>query len=250
MRSGYLNALASRTLGVAPVLGPVVPSRFEPAVPEGALQEIVQVTQLGSGDVGTAWPHAAASMSTTRATADDGDGRLLGAIDPPDARRRDGPHADRLPPMADPERSIDPLELSPHPLPSPSIPDWMPREVDTLVRASAASAGQVEGSASGRLEERASLEGADAVRAPVDSPPARGSGYVVQTSRAVVPAKDESGDRDRPGASSQPSIVVRIGRVDVRAIQEAPRPAPARRSAPESGPSLADHLMARERGRQ
>ena len=49
----------------------------------------------------------------------------------------------------------------------------------------------------------------------------------------------------RPG-STEPVIVVRIGRVDVRAVQAAAPPAPAPRPRPAAGPSLAEHLAARD----
>ena len=45
MRTGYLAALASRTLGVAPVLKPPTPSRFEPENPQAQWHEVAEVPE-------------------------------------------------------------------------------------------------------------------------------------------------------------------------------------------------------------
>ena len=45
MRPGYLANLAARTLGVAPVLRPATPSRFEPEGPQAELREITEVRE-------------------------------------------------------------------------------------------------------------------------------------------------------------------------------------------------------------
>jgi len=58
------------------------------------------------------------------------------------------------------------------------------------------------------------------------------------------------GTADREQAGAEAAIVVHIGRVDVRAVQAPRPPAPAPRPQRQAQPSLADYLLARDRGRQ
>ena len=101
---------------------------------------------------------------------------------------------------------------------------------------------------------------ADSLADPV-SPPTRPSAdqatWIVdmaQVSRsrqqAAAGRAAERGAERAEAPAAEPAIVVRIGRVDVRAVQAAPAPAPAPRPRPAAGPSLAEHLRARDRGRR
>jgi hypothetical protein len=278
LRPGYLAALASRTLGVAPVLKPPTPSRFEPeSLPPESLQpgssqlerpqperpplEIPQGESLRARSPRARWleaaqsPQAAPDLSAASpqapAVADAGLGvtaKAMRGIFGPDLGQ--GRLAARA--ALDSRAALAGWDAQEAPADSlravPPATDRIPGEVTSgpamVPRAAAAvSVPEVD------LAEAARPE---AVLQPLPSglrPPAAGwTGPSRQQNRA---ADEPSG---APGAA--PIIVVRIGRVDVRAVRAAP-PAvsapplnPPKPSKPPAGPSLAEYLGARDRGRR
>jgi hypothetical protein len=243
VRAGYLAVLASRALGTVPTLRPLTPSRFEPTGGQAGLREMVEVVETIEGMPTTARPAFPAQAEPASARRDEDrplvgqwppahdDPRVVATADPRRSARFDGPQ--------DPPRLADPP-------PRPDRhSDWGPPEVAELVRL--ASAPDVVG---GRSE---------AWPAPDRSEPA------MVTRSARTPGREVTQGTSGPwGATSapvpahnqvdqpSPTVVVRIGRVDVRAVQAAPAqaPPPASRPDPPAGPSLAEHLAARDAARR
>ncbi|HEU5003845.1 MAG TPA: hypothetical protein VFW71_13875 [Actinomycetota bacterium] len=218
MRTGYLDALAARTLGTAPLLLPATLSRFEPDGP-GA---------LAFGEAET--------MAEAPAVPEPG----------------------RPPVAGQAPRTPEPSEALRSPARWPATPRRVPPAADlpAQYRAPAAqSAGEPvanDGAGAwpppGWPDERLPRPAAPWTRtvpastAPVPAPPPGSPGAPAEAGQTAHPAPGHQGD--------PPPVVVRIGRVEVRAVHAAPPPVgvlPARQ-APTAGPSLADHLLARERG--
>ncbi len=272
MRTGYLAALASRTLGVAPVLKPPTPSRFEPENPQAQWREVAEVQEAApdrSAAPGRARPRAdeawAAPVHEAGRPLRGFFGPNLGQdlpvtrVDQDSWAARDGraTPGDRVVPpvsqpagdpagsaaesllLAPPAGSAVPGEVAPGraaTLKPAAAPDVPAREVSWAPGHASSS----HGSQAARLED---------VARPLPSahqaPAAGWTGPSRQQARAA-------GQAGEPTAASGtgPAIVVRIGRVDVRAVRAAPPPAQAPPPRPPAGPSLAEHLRARDRGRR
>lgn len=253
MRQGYLYALASRALGTAPVLQPATPSRFEPEVPQAGTYEISRSSEA-------AWEPAAGRHAESRPVLgrrrdeDDrwsgpgsGDEPLLGYFEP-ETPARPGLSTGLAGPYAG-------VELG------GGVGGAPTRGVQVPAATGSFSHGTLDGArqrsrpapflpyepldAPGR--HRATEEAVATVR-----PAARG-GFWHDDVSACPGRREEAQDGERrpghPAEAAEPTIVVRIGRVDVRAVQPPQPPAPAPRPRPQAavGLSLADHLLARDR---
>ena len=310
MRPGYLAALASRALGVAPVLRPATPSRFEPEGPQAELREITEIRGPVPGPAAAPHQVPARPDETVADALPEADRPLRGffAADIAEERRpvqvaQDGwaapgvtePAGEPAGPAGRGRRSA--------PLPARDLADALP-EADRPLRGFFAAdiaeerrpvqvaqdgwaapgvtepAGEPAGPA-GRSRRRAPLPataatgvealanaaaltpdaaGAPSGRARPDMaataaplPGGRGTwqegAAQAGRSRQQAQAAGRAGEPEE-ARSTELAIVVRIGRVDVRAVQAAPPPAPPPRPRPPAGPSLAEHLRARDRGRR
>jgi len=285
LRPGYLAALASRTLGVAPVLQPATPSRFEPEGPQAELPETADLRAAVPGPAASARQGPARGYETTAVGAfPDTDCPLPGffASDAAEERRparvaQDGwaaPGVDELAgestePAGPGYRGI-PLRAgvvagafpdADRPLLGFFAPDAAEERRPVRVAQDdwAAPGVELAGEPAEPAEpghRNAPLPATAATSVAVKATPAAGSRVswqqeVVQTARSRQEAQ-AAGRAGEPEAarSAEPTIVVRIGRVDVRAVQAAGPPAPAPRPRPSTGPSLAEHLRARDRGRR
>ncbi len=264
---GYLAGLASRTLGVAPVLRPATPSRFEPEGPQADLREIAEVREAEPGPA-TPPQGAQARAPETAASASDRPLRGFFAADIAGERgpvqvARDGWAASGLSEPAG--EQTEPAERSRRSVPPPAragTEAFTPADRPLRGFFAADIAGErgpaqvaQEGWAASGLSEPAAEPAATGVRVPVDdavpTPDAPWPEHMVQAgrSRQQAQAPGRAGEADE-ARGAEPAIVVRIGRVDVRAVQAAPPPAPAPRPQPAAGPSLAEHLLARDRRRR
>jgi hypothetical protein len=251
LRAGYLAALAARTLGVTPILRPATPSRFEPEGPQAEMHEVVEVRE--------AEPTLPAAPRSAPARADEqradtateairprgfsGSG-LLGE-QPAVAGFRDGWAAPDVSGLAgDPAETVMRRQAA-APLSSRTA------DLEPFDSAATPSPGQA---ATGMASQDDQPLGRTAdLAAPAAPPPAAPGSQaawhvdVIQTGRSRQRAQaGEPGET----SSTEPAIIVRIGRVDVRAVPAASPPAPAPRSRPAAGPSLAEYLLARDRRRR
>jgi hypothetical protein len=225
MRAGYLEALASRTLGLAPVLRPASRTPFETHAPSpwGEVEEVREAAPALSGAPTSVPPSGGEERSRPALEVD---GPLLGFREPErfEARR--------------PERS-DPAAGAPVSAPGETAVEAArpaaggPFRAETHVAVAA-----VEARAAAAVEARPSSAGAGPVEGPVVRPP--------------TTADEPTHGPARLAPSEAAPIVVRIGRVDVRAVHApAPAVAPSAPTArPPAGPTLAEHLLARDRGRR
>lgn len=251
MRPGYLAALASRALGVAPVLRPATPSRFEPVGPHAEPRAITEV-RVAAGRGPAATPR-----------------QVPDRPDEPD--RPDQTEADAL---AETDRSLPgffaadiagehrPVQVAQNGWWAPGVTEPagepagrsrrsapLPATAATGVEA-LANAAALTPDAAGAPSGRA-WSGMAATAALLPGGRVTWQEGAVQTgrSRQQAQAAGRAGEPEE-ARNTEPTIVVRIGRVDVRAVQAAPRPAPPPRPRPPAGPSLAEHLRARDRGRR
>jgi hypothetical protein len=254
LRAGYLTALAARTLGVTPMLRPATPSRFEPESLQSGLHDVFGVQEAEPNPPAAPLPVSArrgeqpanavteAGRPRRGVFESDVPGDRLAAVGPrdqwaaPDASELAGPAGDaaerrravRAEPLADaaepwPASGPGPGQAAPGPA---ARDDQPPRWADDLVTMAAS---------------------------PLAAP-ANGAPWHVDAIRAGRSRQQgQPGDgtsEPAEGSGTGPAIIVRIGRVDVRAVQAAPPPAPAPRSRPPSGPSLEEYLLARDRRRR
>lgn len=255
MRPGYLADLAARTLGVAPVLRPATPSRFEPEGPQAEVREITEVRE-------TEAPPQRAREAVTSASPQAQDGW---APDVTESAREPAQSAERsrrtAPPPAEagpeafpaenrPPRGLYAADIAEEPgLVRSAQNSWATPDLSEPASESAAASMQVSGdgaalnsdAAGPGITAQATLPGGRRVPWPE---------HLVQASRsrqqAQPPGPAGKVDEADEVSRAEPVIVVRIGRVDVRAVQAAPPPAPAPRPRPAAGPSLAEHLAARD----
>lgn len=215
MRTGYLDALAARTLGVAPLLRPVTPSRFEPDGLVGPL-EVLEVTEPLPAAPPTAPIQVSAPQATEPAAlAVHPDAPLLPAVEP-DASFGDTARTSQV---EVPHESESPLAAE---------SDTAPVGIAALARAVA--------------EHDASARDGAQVATAVEASRQHSAARREQRS-AVQEMVEPSGTTLAP-----PPVVVHIGRIDVRAADPAPRPVVAPRQPPvQAGRSLADHLLLRDR---
>ena len=257
MRSGYLTALSARTLGLAEMLRPVTPSRFEPDALHGSLE----VTHTLDVSPSVAGPGAHSPGPVTHAPREAA------------AREPRGPTGDRtvMEPAGDrasgsgqqPDEALLLPEGRPAlwayelalqtPAPARLRDDQSDSNITgTRAGQQAASVRPAE-ERTGTVRERRELSrsspssdwepGAGSPdRLPTAARPGRGAGRNEESAAAAGPGAERN--------AAAPAVVVRIGRVDVRAVQApAVPPAPAPRRSPP-GPSLEEYLLARDRARR
>jgi hypothetical protein len=264
LRPGYLADLAARTLGVAPVLRPAIPSRFEPEGPQADLREITEVRetppppQRARETVAPAYPQAQDGWAPgvtepAREPARSAERSRLTAPPPARASTEAFPAVDR------PPRGFFAADIAEERALVPSARDsWATPELSEPARAPAATGVRMPADAAGLIPDAAGLDSAaeamlsrgrrgpwpehlvQAGRSRQQAQPPGRAGEGAQRGRGVEAAEAAEAH------STEPAIVVRIGRVDVRAVQAAPPPAPAPRPRPAAGPSLAEHLAARD----
>lgn len=245
MRAGYLTALAARTLGVTPMLRPATPSRFEPENPQAELREVIGVQEAEPNPPAAPAPVAArADEQPPDAAADAGRPRRgFFEFDVPEDRRAvEGPQDHRATPDMS-ELAGHAAERRPAARPEPLAGATEPRS-DRAAPSPASQDGQPPGWAADLVAMAAS---------PLEAPGNRAAWHVdaIRAERSRQQAQAGQGTSEPAAASgADPAIIVRIGRVDVRAVQAAPPPTPAPRARPPAGPSLEEHLLARDRRRR
>jgi hypothetical protein len=243
VRWGYLAALASRTLGAAPLLSPATPSRFEPAGPGGGSFAVVVQPEGRPGPdgregAGAPGPGVAGPRAPRAAGWD-----ALGSPGEPPAP---APRSPAAPGAWDLRELRDLAAGSPSPdhapLPGTPLPPEAPLPPPpALPRPPGATTPAVQCPAGAKQE------------AVGPAPAAALAAWPAVEVRRLGGDEPLGGPRASPGTQpapqpQEPRIVVRIGRVEVRAVHPAPLAAPPPRPRPPSGPSLAEHLAARDRG--
>jgi len=314
LRPGYLAALASRALGVAPVLRPATPSRFEPVGPHAEPRAITEV-RVAAGRGPAATPRQVPDRPDEPDRPDQTEADALAETDrslpgffaadiagehrpvqvaqngwwapgvtepagepagPAGGSRRSAPLptgdlADVLLEAARPLRGFFAADIAGEHRPVQVAQDgWgapgvtepagepagrsrrsapLPATAATGVEA-LANAAALTPDAAGAPSGRA-WSGMAATAALLPGGRVTWQEGAVQTgrSRQQAQAAGRAGEPEE-ARNTEPTIVVRIGRVDVRAVQAAPPPAPPPRPRPPAGPSLAEHLRARDRGRR
>jgi hypothetical protein len=212
VRPGYASILVSRTRG-APLLRPATPSRFEPRDRPGDLAD--DMTIGGHLD---ATPQASAG--------------------PSQVERLPEPAAAQLHPWAADEQD--------EPLMSPRRPD----ENETDRRPGTAPPAPRMGR-SRMPAERAAVAAAPEPTESADRHSPEPTGPVEQL---VVTRRAEHQQLSAVGSHTptehdvvQPPIMVRIGRLEVRAVQPPPAPRAPARPQRHAGPTLEERLLARDR---
>jgi hypothetical protein len=261
LRPGYLADLAARTLGVAPVLRPATPSRFEPESPQAELREITEVReaepppQRTRETVASAHPQAqaahdgwASGVSEPASEPAQSAERTRRTVPPPTrASNEEFPAVDR------PLRGFFAADIAGEPGPVQLAQDgWAAPDLSEPARAPAATGGQLPAAAL-TPDAAGPVRSGPGPAAEAMLPHGRRGPWpehTVQASRsrqqAQPPGRAGEGVEADEARGTEPTIVVRIGRVDVRAVQAASPPAPAPRPRPATGPSLAEHLAARD----
>jgi hypothetical protein len=234
MKGGYLATLAARTLGAAPLLKPATPSRFEPdRLHSAAALYEVEETRLAFGAPVPPPPEA-----TPQRTAP------AGRRPAPGPEHRLDPEAPLLPTAW--ERTVA-AELSGWALspPGPPPPEQTPHPQAGPEATRAARERAQTPPRDGRPDAPTEIEAMARQAAPAPGP-----------ARHVEPAPgkpprafgNSATARDGKAEADEAPIVVRIGRIDVRAVQgPAPPPTPAPPRQP-AGLSLDEYLLARDRG--
>jgi hypothetical protein len=231
----YFSLLAARTLGIAPRLGPIVSARFEPARHRMPFDEAIEE-------------------------------RLLPAVPLPPAeepRLDASPLEDAAPPQRDviapgvmADRPLrprnEPLPHHPRPAPASSTPAPLPpRAAAASTRLTPAAPGQPSQDAF--IPPHRDDAPPTATLAQNDFDPFEDTIPLVPLSVSPPPTRRqvmEAASASQDGASKPPTVIVRIGRVDVRAVSDPTPPPAASNKRAASRPSLADHLRARDQGRR
>jgi hypothetical protein len=259
MRSGYLTALSSRTLGLAQTLRPVTPSRFEPDAPHGPLEvtQTVDVTPPvpgpgahSPGHVSHASREPAAREPRGPTTGD----RTLIELAGRQSASRGGQQPDeplllqegRPPVWAYELARRTPAQAGPQPDESHSNMTGTPAAVTAVGFRPAAQQADMprERLELSRSSRRSGWEpgSPNPDEIPGDASPAAGV-HRYETAASVAGAHAE------PSVPA-PAIVVRIGRLDVRAVQASALPPATAPRRPPPGPSLEEYLLARDRARR
>jgi len=272
LRAGYLTALAARTLGVTPMLRPATPSRFEPESPQAELREVIGVRELReaagvqelreAAGVQEAEPNPPAAPVPVSARADEQPPDAVAEAGRPrrsffesdfpgDHRAVVGPRDHRAAPdiSEPPGHAADAAERRRAARPEPLADAAEPRP------GSVPPSGQAAPSPASRDDQPPgwAADLAAMAASPPEAPRNRAAWHVdaIRTGRSRQQAQAGDGTSEPAGASgTEPAIVVRIGRVDVRAVQAASPPAPVPRARPPAGPSLEEYLLARDRRRR
>jgi hypothetical protein len=263
LRPGYLADLAARTLGVAPVLRPATPSRFEPEGPQAELREITQVREAQA-------PPQQARETVTSGYPQAVDGWAPDVTEPArepaqsaERSRRTAPTPARagtgaFPAVDRPPRGFFAADSAGEPgLVPPAQDSWAAPDLSEPAREPAATGVQVPADVATPTPDAAgpgrAWRGPTAEAILPRGRRAPWPEHLVQASRSRQQAQPPGragegvqGVEAAEASSAEPAIVVRIGRVDVRAVQAAPPPASAQRPRPAAGPSLAEHLAARD----
>jgi hypothetical protein len=230
--TGYLAALAGRSLGVVPLLRPATPSRFEPSDSGAGLHELAETTEL---EFDRATVQAASAPTSVGAAPEVG-------------TRRNGSVLE----VGKPSTPVDGLPRSPS---QTAEADSSGRD-----RRSDPNVGRDDTETpTGRLAELEAVV-PRAPEVPYDSrraamPPsrretaARSPAIRSATSRSETRTSTEP-SRGEVAVSDAPAIVVKIGRVDVQAVQAAQPAIQAGQLRRPASRTLADHLRSRDRGRQ
>lgn len=277
MTTGYLTTLAARTLGVAPLLAPPTPGRFEPApatsLDGGATGLLAGTAQSGGEDWAPGGlPGFPGDVEAERVVP--GDPRLAAHASHPGAAPAIPREAMTAPHLTAPigGEPFLPSGGNPHLVPIgtawPPAPGGQPLPGEAIP-VTAAHPGA-----------HTTLEDPFATSPPATPPPAARRAVPTPTpdarngdaagarqdpwGEARATAAPTWGDRaaqrsaaTAPTAAPAPRIVVRIGRVEVRAVAAPAASGPvtsARHTRPDPQPSrvptLAEYLQARDRGRR
>jgi hypothetical protein len=214
VRTGYLDALAARALGAAPLLRPVTPSRFEPEGPTGRL-EVLEIVEPAADVPHVEQATPARPPSRPEPPLVPVDGQLFAPVEP----------------------DLGPLvAVRPGPPPAPAVEREPTADSDTAPVGIATLARAVDTERAGPTP---ALALRDAVMPRADAAPADPARPGARE-RATEPSWE-------PEEPAPPAVVVRIGRIEVRA-EGAPRTTAVPRQPPvQAGRSLADHLLARDR---
>jgi hypothetical protein len=227
VKAGYASTLVTRSRGQAPLLLPVTPSRFEPDSHVADLHDDVTVGEPADAtpDHGADTPPLLVRQSGPGSvTGDDFLATAMGSNSSPsrdEQRNGDG----RLPTPAPAEPASEPVV----PLGRAPMPDAAPAQLPA----------QPIG-----LGEK--LWTTAPSRATPDP-----TGLVEQIVATRRPDHDDRSAarsaRLADRAEGEPPIVVRIGRVDVRAVQAPPAPRTDPGPRRPAGPTLEERLAARDR---
>jgi hypothetical protein len=249
VRARYLEALAVRTLGTAPVLRPSAPSRFEPESPQAEL------TEAGYTVDAAALAERAAGAEQRPAQAIEADRPLLGDYQPrsADEGRAQPPQDDNWPVRAARPDAQERLTEAQGQRERPTGPrsQWAPPFLagspgDTRSSSLSALAPHEAPGPDGELAPRATA----AVAMPLQGP-AMHHDDAAEQSHARQRGRDDWRDAaHQQPPKSEPAVVVHIGRVEVRAVHAQPPPAATPRPRSPAQPSLADYLLARDQGRR
>lgn len=238
MSVDYFALLAARTLGTGQRLGPLVPSRFDPGQdwlrPDAeAGDRLVPPAAVRGGDA--AWPRGPAAPRVSAGAS------THGPPAEPQAVARGTP----------PPEAGDPLAAVP-PGPAPAAPPQAGARAGHAATGDAASPARPTTPPSPSLAPDGS-GGPIMNRRAAPSPPSRDAPLLVPRSVAAQVTHrraPEPGGGDRGAPAGPPAVIVRIGRVDVRAVTEVRTEPPAAAPRSTARPSLADHLRARNAERR
>jgi hypothetical protein len=256
MRDGSIAALASRTLGVAPVLRPATPSLFEPEGSRAGLREIeiMEGREVGRDSAPTslraparAEPAAGATRTATAAghAADEADAPLLGFFEADlvgQPARQPVTTTGTFSGVGAPGEEVAPPAAGIH------ARGDAPAGLAALARVGSLTP-DTAGQSSDATAPATPGEPAEPTSAH-DRRPAGSDGVIPRSSQKAT--TNEQTHHRAEADHTEPALVVRIGRVEVRAVHAPAQPpaAPATRARPPAGPSLAEHLLARDRGRK
>lgn len=239
MSTGYAATLVTRSRGQAPLLMPITPSRFEPDVHPADLHDDLTVEHR---------PEPTDAQTPDAAIPERASARGDHAADsPPLLGRRPAPGG----PAHDDFPSSATQPTAPTAEPRTARPDHPPgvgpaEQPDAPLIAPRAPAGQ----AHAVQPERPDTAIGDPLRpaAQAAPEPAQPIQRIVTARRAD--ADDRSAARQaatRDEVNDEPAVVVRIGRLDVRAVQTPAAPRAQPRPRPAATPSLEERLAARDR---
>jgi hypothetical protein len=237
VRTGYALSLVSRTRG-APLLRPATPSRFEPQAHPGDFGDDMTI-----GNHIHATPQAPAGQSRVEAPTHE----------PPAGRPHPRAADEQNSPLAGLHRPEEDWGLFEARATRPSEPArWAAIDADEPDRRyGIAPTGAPRSGQSRMPAERAAVASAPEPTGSADRHTPEPTGPVEQL---VVTRRAEhdylSAVRPRTPAEHgavQPPIIVRIGRLEVRAVQPPPAPRAEARPRRQAGPTLEERLLARDR---
>ncbi|MUL63102.1 hypothetical protein BOO86_01385 [Mycobacterium sp. CBMA 234] len=231
MTPGYASTLVARSRGQVPLLLPPTPSRFEPdghvANPLEDVAVIEQPTPAGRN------PNPTMSKRTTADVGLDPDTPPLLGVQPAPV----SPVRNDIPSIAtqsDTAGPPDKLRETPSPAADLDAP---------LMPAQGLAAPNVP-----KAPFSAAVDGPSwTVEATRATPEPLPSAEPIVAARRVDSQQRWTARTPENRSQDDPPIVVRIGRLDVRAVQAPPAPRPQPRPRAASGPTLEERLAARDR---